>query len=80
MIFVFLIVYKLVIFHTPGGATVLINPGEVTYLRAARNEHETAKFLPKEVKCVISLVDGKFVSVLETCDYVRNSLEEAEKQ
>ncbi|MGY2987730.1 hypothetical protein [Bradyrhizobium sp. USDA 4508] len=64
----------LVLLHAPNGHEILVNPREVTSMRAAipdqKNEHFT-----DDVHCMISLTDGKFVTVVETCDTVRRLFE-----
>jgi hypothetical protein len=56
----------LVILHGPDGGEISINPLTVTTMRAARTD--TAKQTIKGVACIITLTDGKFVSVREDCD------------
>jgi len=55
---------ELLILHAPGGAQVAINPLMITSLRPA------GSLLTDAGECVISLADGKFITVRETCDQV----------
>jgi len=69
------VVAALVIFHTPDGHEVAINPYHVTNIIAARDEKN--KLFADSVKCLINLADGKFVTVAESCEKVKASLEAA---
>jgi hypothetical protein len=61
----------LVVLHTVDGREVGVNPPQVTSLRpAAEGKHFT-----RQAQCMISLSDGKFVAVVETCAAVRRKLE-----
>jgi hypothetical protein len=71
-----LIVLHLVVLHTLDGREVSVNPSLVTSLHASKEDEEN-KLLIEGVRCVVSLADGKFVSVSETCDVVRKLLEES---
>ena len=66
----------LVLLHGPGGGIIHINPEAVTSLRAAPPD-ETDKHFTDEARCMINLSDGKFVSVIETCEAVRSLIKEA---
>ncbi|KRR21375.1 hypothetical protein CQ14_06915 [Bradyrhizobium lablabi] len=59
----------LALLHAPNGHDIHVNPREVTSMHAAipgkKNELVT-----EGVRCVINLTDGRFVSVVETCDEV----------
>jgi len=45
-----------------------IKPAQITSLREAR---EKGKYFMEEVRCMISLTDGKFVTVVEHCNEAR---------
>lgn len=68
------IALHLILLHTPDGHVVEINPAMVTSLHAAK-EDAPNKQLTDAVRCLISLADGKFVSVVENCDTVKQLLE-----
>lgn len=70
------IMMQLIILHTLDGHEVAINPEQITNMRA-RTELQDNKMISNEVACVISLTDGKFISVTEKCDAVRQALENA---
>jgi uncharacterized protein YlzI (FlbEa/FlbD family) len=61
--------------HDPNGNEVDINPREITVMR----EKQQGQHLTAEAECAISLSDGKFVSVRETCDQVRQKIDALEK-
>jgi uncharacterized protein YlzI (FlbEa/FlbD family) len=63
----------MIVLHTGDGREIGINPKQVTSMREAR---ETNKHFTDKVRCMVNLTDGKFVAVLETCDVVRNKIEQ----
>lgn len=65
----------LLILHGPAGNQILVNPQLVTSLTAAPNKDKSDKLFHEDVRCMLSLVDGKFVTVTETCDEVRELME-----
>jgi uncharacterized protein YlzI (FlbEa/FlbD family) len=69
------VVAALVIFHTPDGHEVAINPYHVTNIVAAKDEKN--KLFVDGVKCLINLTNGKFITVAESCDRVKARLEAA---
>jgi hypothetical protein len=70
------LVVVLILLHGPGGHEIRINPEQVTSLRAAK-PGEDNKFLTEGAHCMVSLTDGKFVSVVEPCEAVQQMLETA---
>jgi uncharacterized protein YlzI (FlbEa/FlbD family) len=58
------------------GREVAINPKQVTSITHAIDD-EPNKLLTEKVKCVIGMTNGKFHSVVEDCDEVKQRLEEA---
>ncbi|WP_028164109.1 hypothetical protein [Bradyrhizobium elkanii] len=73
-----LIVLRLVLLHGPDGHEIALNPEQITTMRAALPSGQN-KYLTGDARCMISTSDGKFVSVVETCDQVRQLIEDAEK-
>jgi hypothetical protein len=65
----------LVAFTAGNGAAVLVNPELVTTLHAPAGGER--KNFGGKVQCLINTSDGKFVTVLETCDVVRGMLGKA---
>jgi hypothetical protein len=68
----FLVALHLIVLHSVDGREISVNPQLVTSLHAAKGAN---KLLVGEARCVVSLADGKFVSVIETCDVVRQLIE-----
>jgi hypothetical protein len=66
----------LVMVHGVGNRSILINPKQVTSLHASVPSQPN-KYLADEVKCLVGLADGKFVSTIEPCEEVREILEQA---
>lgn len=60
----------LIVLHNPDGHQIDINPAQVTSLRAAP-EGQAREHFTGRVRCMINLTDGKFVTVVESCDEVR---------
>lgn len=63
----------MILLHAPGGAIIEINPEQVTSLREKHESNEHT--VTKEANCQVSLVDGKFVLVVEPCYQVRKMIE-----
>lgn len=62
-----------VMFTGPEHQVIQINPEKVTTFRRPRgNDH-----LGKETHCVIFTTDGKFISVVESCEEVHDRLEKS---
>ena len=64
---------SLVVLHRADGYEVSINPHQVTSLRAPIGV--TSKLVSGQTQCIVGLTDGKFVSVVEPCDLVKQLLE-----
>jgi hypothetical protein len=64
------VVAALVLLHGPGGREITLNPAAVTTMQASRDGVANTALAP-DVKCLINTTDGKFVSVIETCEQVR---------
>lgn len=67
----------LIVLHSLDGFEIIINPEQVVILRPSS---EAAKGTPNQlivtgVRCIVGLSDGKFVSVIETCEQVRVLIE-----
>ena len=67
-------VAALIILHSLTGAEVVVNPQLITSMQRAAPGQPNKNFA-EGAKCVVNLVDGKFVTVVETCDEVRNKIE-----
>lgn len=68
----------LVLLHGAGGHEVLVNPQQVTSLHASI-PHKPSEYFTDGVRCMIRLTDGKFVTVIESCEAVKHQLEEAKQ-
>jgi hypothetical protein len=60
----------LVLLHAPQGHDIYVNPDTVTTMRAAV-PGKANELVSDEVQCLLNTSDGKFISVVETCDQVR---------
>ena len=70
-----LITLTLIALHSVDGAVINVNPEMVTTTRVSKADTDKNKLLVNEVRCVIGLADGKFISVVETCEVVKQLLE-----
>lgn len=58
------------------GATVHINPAYVTKLYPTKEAvGKPNELVVKGARCIVTMSDGKFLSVREPCDYVLNLIE-----
>jgi threonine dehydratase len=67
----------LIVLHSPDGHVVLVNPDGVTSMHSAIAGQKNQNISDK-VRCLVNTTDGKFVSVIETCDAVRELIRQAE--
>lgn len=61
----------LVTLHSPEGGRVDVNVDEIVALRSPQG----SGLLDDKVNCVILTVDGKFISVVESCETARLAIE-----
>lgn len=73
------IVMQWLILHAPGDHEVSVNIQRITTMREGEGGDKN-KLLTGEVRCVISMDDGKLVNVVETCTQIRQQIRELEKQ
>lgn len=73
------IVMQWLILHVPGGHEVSVNVKRINSMRAGEGGDKNV-LLTGEVRCVLSMDDGKLVNVIERCSEVRHAIEELEKQ
>jgi len=62
----------LIVLHTVDGRDIVVNPRQITSMREAKPEGASDKAFTDNVHCMISLTDGKFVTVVESCEHVRD--------
>ena len=62
----------LITLHGPGHQLIDINPHFIVSMRTPR-EHN-ASYLHESVNCVLSMNNGKLISVVESCDDVRAAI------
>lgn len=70
LVFVFMI-----ILHDPNGLTISVNPSEIATLRETRGKDAT--LIHESVRCVVGMSNGKWVSVVEPCDQIREAMKQA---
>jgi len=61
--------------QTLDGREVLINPQAIVTIGGARAPTEQ-QLLTDKATCMVTLTDGKFVAVVESCDILRRRLDE----
>lgn len=73
----FITAVVLVLLHGPNGHEILLNPAAVTSTHAAI-EGKKNEYVTEDVRCVINTSDGKFVSVIESCETVQQLFRQSE--
>jgi len=71
-----LVASGLIVFHAPDGHEIYVNPAEITVLHQRLAPGES-RFTEK-ASCLINTSDGKFVTVIETCFKVLDSIKGAQ--
>jgi len=66
-----LVVYIFLVLHVPGGREVTIAVNEIVSMREGEGKGE---YLTDQMRCMINTEDGKFISVVETCQEVRDMI------
>jgi hypothetical protein len=72
-----LVASSLVVFHAPDGHEVYVNPAEITILHQKLNTNRQGNFV-ESASCMINTSDGKFVTVIEDCIKVLDSIRGAQ--
>jgi len=62
----------MIVLHSAAGVAIDVNTELITHLRAP--EPNNPAFTPN-VKCQVNMVDGKFVTVVESCREVRSIMD-----
>jgi hypothetical protein len=65
--------YFFLLLHLPGGREVTIAVSEIVSMRDGEHKGE---YVTPEVGCMINTEDGKFISVTESCQTVRDLIKE----
>ena len=66
----------MIVLHSAGGIAIDVNTDQITHLR---NPEPSNPSFTRDVKCMVNLSDGKFVTVTETCMEVRRIMESSRK-
>jgi uncharacterized protein YlzI (FlbEa/FlbD family) len=61
--------------HTIDGRSVLINRKAIVTIGGPRSGDKAQQMLTGDATCLVTLSDGKFVTVVESCDEIRRRLE-----
>lgn len=67
-------VLVLIVLHSGSGTPLDMNTATITNLR---NPEPSIHAFSPNVKCQVNMVDGKYVTVQETCEQVRKLMETA---
>ena len=70
-----LVAAALVLLHRLDGGEVLVSPDQITALHARGRGHN--RLITEDARCAVWLSDGRLISVFESCNRVRQLLEEA---
>jgi hypothetical protein len=66
----------MIILHSASGVEIDVNIATITNMRSP--EPGNKNFTP-DVKCLINMSDGKFITVKETCEEVRRAMDARRK-
>ncbi|MCP3475098.1 hypothetical protein NLM33_32770 [Bradyrhizobium sp. CCGUVB1N3] len=69
-----LAVGALVVLHTVDGREIIVNPAQITTMREAHDADDPNRAFTEQVRCMINTADGKFVTVVEECEAIREML------
>jgi hypothetical protein len=64
-----------ILLHTVSGGEVYVNPDDVTVLRPAEKGDPGDQLFTERVTCVVGTLDGKYVTVVESCGDILIMLE-----
>lgn len=67
-----MVALNLITLHRSDGGDVSINPAQITSLRSPAGHLNR---LAPSGHCIVNLVDGKFVAVMEPCAAIKRQLE-----
>lgn len=67
----------MLLLHAPDGHEIRLAPDQVTTMKMPRDGE--GGHISKAVHCLINTTDGKFISVVETCDDVQRMIERVPK-
>ena len=68
----------LLLLHTPRKHDVIVNAESIVSMRESEGDVQ-GKYVTKEVRCVINTEDGKFISVVETCEHVQQHIDKLDE-
>jgi len=68
---------SLVILHRVDGGEVAVAPSHITSMHAKSPGAARDKLIIGEARCIVWLDDGKLLSVLESCDRVKQLMNES---
>ena len=66
----------MVILHSATGVEIDVNTATITNMRSPEPGH---KHFTPDVRCLINMSDGKFITVKETCEEVRRVMDARKK-
>jgi hypothetical protein len=64
----------LLLLHSVDGREIDVNPAEITSLSEARASGDPKKQFTDNVRCVIFLTDGRYLTVDEECHQIRGMI------
>lgn len=72
------LVFALIVLHNVEGRDIIVNSELITSMREARDADEPGHAFTDGIRCMISLADGKYVTVVEECDAIQGIIKNAE--
>jgi hypothetical protein len=67
-------VWELLLLTLLDGREAYVAPRQIVSITEAKNADDPGKHFAKEVKCVISMTDGKIFTTAEDCDAIERRL------
>ena len=72
----FHIAVHLILLHAPDGQGIELNPREISSIREPRDTE--GQHWQKDVRCILSMTNGKFIAVVEDCKTIVEMVEKQE--
>jgi hypothetical protein len=73
-----LITITVLMLHTPGDHEIAVVAEKIIAMKGGEGGDKN-KYVTGEARCVITTDDGKFLSVVETCEQVRRLIDEGKR-
>jgi len=72
----FFVAAQLILVQAPGNQAIEINPRQISSIREPRDTE--GQHWQKDVRCILSMTNGKFIAVVEDCKTIVEMVEKQE--